>query len=623
MKRDEKSEGSSQKLPSGAPDVIFQNVSCSVRASYNVFSKKRKTILHSVNGEFRSGELTAIVGPSGSGKTTLLHILAGYKRSGYTGSVHINEVDRFSSAEKSCYIMQDDCLHPMLTVREIMTVCSQLKMGKNLSRNAKTVRVNKIINAIGLESVSDTLTGNLSGGQRKRLGIALELIDNPPIMFFDEPTSGLDSSTTKQCITMLRKLARQNRAVICTLHQPSATVLEMFDHLYCLSDGRCCYSGDPARVTEFLKLSNLDCPTYHNPADFLLEVVCGDFGDYNSLLVSQIDNGRMHTWRKIMPEWANTEDDPLRDVGDKLAPKEPLLLNIEKTLSRSNLSPEQEYGLSLWSQMTILIKRCFLCTMRDKFHMYSRLVMHLIIGILIGIFFWNMGGDAGRVMNNFSLMFFSALFLAFSALQSTVISFPLEVPIVRKEHFNRWYCVSSYYLANTVADFPIQVCCVIFYCLPVYWMSGQPIEFMRFTRFTFICTIVSLLAQSIGYFVGSCMRVMNGVIFGPFFIMPFVMMSGYFLKKKDAPDWSKPLFNLSYLHHGMEGLAASIYGYARRPLPCISEDYCHFTSPKKALKELDMIGVDYSINVLVIVGIYLFFKCLTYFVIAYQLKIKR
>lgn len=105
--------------------------------------------------------------------------------------------------------------------------------------------------------------------------------------------------------------------------------------------------------------------------------------------------------------------------------------------------------------------------------------------------------------------------------------------------------------------------------------------------------------------------------------MPFVMMSGYFLKKKDAPDWSKPLFNLSYLHHGMEGLAASIYGYARRPLPCISEDYCHFTSPKKALKELDMIGVDYSINVLVIVGIYLFFKCLTYFVIAYQLKIKR
>uniref|UniRef100_A0A146KSC3 ATP-binding cassette sub-family G member 4 n=1 Tax=Lygus hesperus TaxID=30085 RepID=A0A146KSC3_LYGHE len=603
------------------PDVVFQNIHFSVRATYNVFSNKRKTILHNINGEFRAGELTAIVGPSGSGKTSLLHILAGYKKN-FSGSVLINDVDRFSSPEKSCYIMQEDCLHPLLKVVEIMTICAHLKLGDNYSNNAKSLRVKKILESIGLGTVINTLTCNLSGGQRKRLGIALELIDNPPIMFFDEPTSGLDSSSTKQCIAMLRNLARQNRAVICTLHQPSATVFEMFDHLYCLSNGRCCYAGDPVRVSDFVKVTGLECPPYHNPADFLLEVVGGEFGDYNSLLVSQIENGRVHTWRKIMPEWGSPE--ALSDEGEKVTtPNVPLIVNMDKTISRTSLRSDSEFNASFCNQLSTLLKRCFLVTMRDKFHMYSRLVMHLIIGVLIGTFFFGMGDDAGRVLNNFSLLFFSTLFLAFSALQSTVISFPLEVPIIRKEYFNRWYSVGAYYLANTLADLPIQVGCALFYCSSVYWMSGQPREFIRFTMFTFICTIVSLLAQSVGYFVGSSMRVMNGVIFGPLFIMPWVMMSGYFIQKRDAPGWSQPFFTMSYLRHGMEGLAASVYGYARLPLPCITEDYCHLRAPVKVLKELDMVDINYSTNALVILGIYFFFKILTYFVLVYQLKVKR
>ncbi|KAH7951152.1 hypothetical protein HPB52_005331 [Rhipicephalus sanguineus] len=247
----------------------------------------KKTLLNRLYGQANPGTLTAFMGPSGAGKTTLLNILSGHYDKGYKGEVLVNGYVREAKLFnlQSSYVMQDDCLLGYLTVRETLTMSVELRT-PTCGRRKISELVEDALDLWGLQGCANTLARSLSGGERKRLMIAQELMSDVPVVFLDEPTSGLDSCSALRCVRVLRTLADNGRTVLCSLHNPSASVFSQFDRLYMLSDGMCIYSGLTERLVPFLNSMNLHCLTFSSPSDFLTEVASGGHGELTVKLSS-------------------------------------------------------------------------------------------------------------------------------------------------------------------------------------------------------------------------------------------------------------------------------------------------------------------------------------------------
>ena len=174
-----------------------------------------------------------------------------------------------------------------LTVLETMNSAAYLKLGRRLQANIRLKIIQDTLELLGLDMCLATRVKSLSGGEQKRLSIAVEMITNPPVMYFDEPTSGLDSSSSLQVMTQLRELAKSGRTIICTIHQPSSRLLELIDTVYLLASGECLYSGPLGQMVHHFELANFHCPAQYNRADFALEVASRErYGDYEKLVTS-------------------------------------------------------------------------------------------------------------------------------------------------------------------------------------------------------------------------------------------------------------------------------------------------------------------------------------------------
>lgn len=248
-----------------------------------------------------------------------------------------------------------------------------------------------------MDHKTESFIKNLSGGEQKRLSIAIELIHDPKIIFLDEPTTGLDNVASTNCIRHLKDLTKEGRAIIITIHQPSALLLKMFDHVYALADGQCIYQGASDEIVPFLSEINLVCPSTYNPADFMLEIANNDYGKFNNILALKIKNNLN-----------NNNNQRSRQI-------------MRSNIKITNES-EEKYITSYAWQVYYLMFRTFLITSRDKTLLYARLLIHLFLGIVIGILFKDVGNKGEMMISNYLYLVVTVMILLFTSYHSHFIT---------------------------------------------------------------------------------------------------------------------------------------------------------------------------------------------------------
>ncbi|KPI92893.1 ATP-binding cassette sub-family G member 4 [Papilio xuthus] len=512
-------------------NVLFRDI------EYNVSSfREKRQILRSISGEFRSGELTCILGPSGAGKSSLLHILTGYNQNGVKGLIQINGEDRDMRIFKklSCYIMHDDILQPRLTTLEAMRIAAELKLGAEIKKANKKIIVTEILQTLGLWRQRHTMCERLSGGQAKRLAIALELVNNPPVIFLDEPTSGLDVVSVRQLLLLLRLLSHQGRTIICTIHQPSASLFNIFDNAY----------GAPSQLVPFLAEAQFICPQSHNPADFVIETLAAEITSRNQMS-DLCQNGKISRWSKDMSVQLST----LEESGNNKCMEE---VNKDKFL---NL----EYPTSFCTQFLILIKRLYL--------------------------------------------------------QSKL---PMEIRIIRREYFNRWYGLKAYYAALTFSTIPPAIFFGMIFITMTYFMSGQLFEWHRFILFSIVGLLTGFCSEGLGLLIGTIFNSTNGAILGPSIISPLLVLCCYGMGfGRQIESGMRFLMSLSYLRYGLTGMTLPMYQNRTR-MHC-SEDICVYGDPTYVLQELGMEGDTYIIQILGLSVFVVLFRAIAFFTLRHRL----
>uniref|UniRef100_A0AAG5D9G1 ABC transporter domain-containing protein n=1 Tax=Anopheles atroparvus TaxID=41427 RepID=A0AAG5D9G1_ANOAO len=548
-------------LMHASANIQFQNITYEVK-----HRKEQKLLLNNISGTFESGRLTAILGPSGAGKTTLLNVLSGFKTQGVSGNIVVNNelIDRQQYRQLVAYTAQDVALLPNITLRESLHYAADLKFSKAVSRLQKTKVVNDVIALLGLQKCAHNQSQLLSGGEKKRLSIGLELVSNPQIMFFDEPTSGLDSVSSYQVISYMKDLAMQGRCVISVIHQPSSELLELFDDIYVVVDGRCMYQGSLDNLIPTFAEAGFQCPPYYNRGDFVLKVA------------AQFDSNKTDV-EKLMAK-------SKKSVSASMA------LGIEQQFDTKEFLVDgrgPQYPITWWKQFTILTRRTALGTLRNPALMGLRFFGHILFGFTMGYVFLNVGDDASKVLSNISLLIAFLMFIIFANAMTVILTFPLEMAVFVREYKSNYYSVSAYYFSKLVADFPWMISGVTAFQLIMYYLSGQPDEIDRIAMFWGICALFGWLSQVYGLIAGCLFSIEVSPFIVPASIIPALLFSGFFIRYNELQDFFKPLTQISYFRYAFEGLVQATYSHNRTELGC-EEIFCYYRKTSKILETLHM-----------------------------------
>lgn len=494
----------------------------------------RRSVLMNVNCKAKPWEILAVAGPSGAGKSTLLQVLAGRASASTGESIFINE--RAGEGKQlrriSGYVTQNDALFPFLTVEETLMFSARLRLEGSMEE--RKGRVEALLKELGLGEVRGSRIGNervrgISGGERRRVSIGVDVVHDPPVLILDEPTSGLDSCSALHIVKILKSMAElRGRTVILSIHQPGFRILELFDSILLLSHGSAVHHGSlQALQSNILSAGHRILPHVN-----ILEYAMDCIGSLQ--LNKEIRQGRVKV----------TLYDLFR------------VYNVAETGAGAlNFSDPPRFSTSRGHEIVVLSHRFFLNVMRSKQLFVARTIQVAGAGLCLGSIFYRSESAEERL----GLFAFSLTFLMSSASEGLPI-FVQEREILMRETYGSAYRVSSYVIANALVFLPFMLIMALLFSLPLYFLAGLNGTASAFFYFVLVIWLAIYGANSLVAFLSA---VVPNYIMGTTLITgllgAFFLFSGFFLSQSDMPKYWMFMHYLSLFKYPLEALLLNEY----------------------------------------------------------------
>ena len=357
-----------------------------------------KAILKSLTADFQPNMINVIMGPSGSGKTSLLNSMAGrlrddistrYKKSGSMTFNGLAPSEDVVHAICSFVTQDDDALLASLTVRETLRYAAGLRLPKWMSKEQKLQKAEEILMKMGLKDCADNLIGNdlikgISGGEKRRVSIAVQILTEPRILLLDEPLSGLDAFTALSIMDVLRGLASEGRTLIVTIHQPRSDLFRHFGNLLLLArGGHPVYAGRAENMLSHFAAQGYGCPQHVNPADFALDLITVDLQHESREAASRAKV------RKLIESWT-TDMFPIVRTGSIITPAE--------------LGSLARAPTSFMAAFPILARRATKNFFRQPDLLVARIMQVVGLGIVLALFFAPLRNDYFAIQNRLGFL---------------------------------------------------------------------------------------------------------------------------------------------------------------------------------------------------------------------------
>uniref|UniRef100_A0A8C4UGZ5 Broad substrate specificity ATP-binding cassette transporter ABCG2 n=1 Tax=Falco tinnunculus TaxID=100819 RepID=A0A8C4UGZ5_FALTI len=551
----EENQSSPDLASRGGSILTFHNICYHVKMKTGFLCHQKTTdkeVLRDVNGIMRPG-LNAILGPTGSGKSSLLDILAARKDPrGLSGDILINGAPQPANFKcTSGYVVQDDVVMGTLTVRENLKFSAALRLPKSVKEQEKNERVNQIIKELGLSKVADSKVGTqftrgVSGGERKRTNIGMELITDPDILFLDEPTTGLDASTANAVLLM----AKQGKTIIFSIHQPRYSIFRLFDNLMLLAAGRVLYHGPAQHAIEYFQSIGYECEPYNNPADFFLDVINGDSTAVAMSKTNEINTGMKSREMNMLKFHSEKYSNSACYQETKAVLENISLGNRKKTKA---VFRQITYANSFLHQLKWVSKRTFKNLVGNPQASIAQLCVTAFLGLVVGAIFFGLKEDAAGLQNRVGAMFFLTTNQCFSSI-SAIELFVVEKKIFIHEYISGYYRTSVYFISKLLADLiPMRTLpSIIFTCI-IYFMLGKYVEAFFTMMFTLMMVSYTATSMALAIAAGQSVVAVANLLMTITFVF-MIIFSGLLVNLTSIVSWLSWLKYFSIPQYGMTAL---------------------------------------------------------------------